>query len=222
MIKGKQGQCSIRSNQSGFTIVESLVAMLVVAILMTAITPVIVLSVATRVQSKRVEQATQAARAYVDGLRTGAIRPPNTTIELATNQYFLQGVAAPIGTQSALTDLYCVDLDNLDNDGLSFDDPDGCTVGSARDLAIQAFRSVTASSIDPNNGYRLGLRIYRADAFSDGGLLKRNEPDRKVTQATFTGGLGDRKAPIVEMMTEIFVTDKTTYQNYCTRLGGCE
>lgn len=221
MIGSKRKQCSTRFNQSGFTIVESLMAILVAAILMTAITPVIVLSVATRVQSKRVEQATQAAKAYVDGLRTGAISPPSTTIELANNQYFLQGVAAPDSTESALTSLYCVDLDNLDNDGLSLDDPDGCTAGSARDLAIQAFRSVTTASTDPNNGYRLGLRIYRADAFDSSGLLKRNEPDKNVTQATFTGGLGDRKAPLVEMMTEIFVTDKTTYQNYCTRLGGC-
>jgi len=34
-------QQSLRSNQSGFTIVESLIAMIVIAILMTAIAPVV-------------------------------------------------------------------------------------------------------------------------------------------------------------------------------------
>jgi len=47
-----------QASQFGFTIVESLMAIVVVAILMTAISPVIILSVATRVQARRVELAT--------------------------------------------------------------------------------------------------------------------------------------------------------------------
>lgn len=46
----------------GVTLLESLVAMLVVGILMTAIAPLIALSAAARVQARRVDQATQAAR----------------------------------------------------------------------------------------------------------------------------------------------------------------
>jgi prepilin-type N-terminal cleavage/methylation domain-containing protein len=39
----------------GFTIIESLVAIVIVGILMTAIAPVIILSVGNRVQARRVE-----------------------------------------------------------------------------------------------------------------------------------------------------------------------
>ncbi|MFN6070099.1 MAG: prepilin-type N-terminal cleavage/methylation domain-containing protein, partial [Pseudanabaena sp.] len=43
------------SNQSGFSLLEALMAILVVSILMTAILPMIILSTATRVQSRRVD-----------------------------------------------------------------------------------------------------------------------------------------------------------------------
>lgn len=214
MITRKKKQRSPQSSQSGFTIVESLMAIVVVAILMTAITPVIVLSVASRVQSRRVEQAAQAARAYVDGLRTGAIEAPIIKVTKNDSQYLFKNVAVPTN----LKDLYCVDLDDLDKDGLSLGDQNGgCTDGSAKDLAIQAFRSVTATSEDPNDGYRLGLRIYRAYAFKDGSPMQKNAPK----QATFTAGVGASKAPLVEMTTEI-VTSETDYGNFCSRLSGCK
>ena len=116
--------------------------------------------------------------------------------------------------------MYCVDLDDLDKDGISLGDTDGCTVASSKDLVIQAFRSVTATSVDPNDGYRLGLRVYRAYAFKDDGPLQKNDPGKKVTQSTFTAGIGASKAPLVEMTTEI-VTSETDYRNFCSRLSGC-
>ena len=42
----------------------------------------IVVSVATRVQSRRVELATQAARTYIDGVRTGKVALPLRTVAL--------------------------------------------------------------------------------------------------------------------------------------------
>lgn len=185
----------------GFTIIESLMAIVVVGILMTAIAPVIALSVATRVQAKRVELATQSAKAYINGVKSGAIAPPSTTVVLATNQYFLD-VAVP----TSLTDVYCVDLDSTP----------GCSSTSSQDQAIQAFRSVTSASSAAQKGYRLGIRVYRADAFSDSTPLVKG-----TKQATFTGGLGNRKVPIVEMTTEIS-TEQTRFRDLCDRLGGCQ
>jgi prepilin-type N-terminal cleavage/methylation domain-containing protein len=66
--------------QSGFTIIECLLAIILVSILLTAIAPVIALSVATRVQARRVEQATQAAKSYIDGVRAGKITPPQNIV----------------------------------------------------------------------------------------------------------------------------------------------
>lgn len=70
------------STQSGFTLIESLLAIMIVSILMVGIAPVIVLSVATRVQARRVELGTQAARTYIDGVRSGKITIPKNTVLL--------------------------------------------------------------------------------------------------------------------------------------------
>lgn len=85
MIKLKKQQQKTSCSDSGFTIIESLVAIIVVAILLTAIAPVLVMSTATRVQARRVELATQAAKSFIDGVRTGAIAAPSQTIEVAAS-----------------------------------------------------------------------------------------------------------------------------------------
>jgi prepilin-type N-terminal cleavage/methylation domain-containing protein len=61
----RQQQNSSLSRDGGYTIIESLVAMIVVSVLMIAIAPVMAFSVATRVQARRTELATQAARSRV-------------------------------------------------------------------------------------------------------------------------------------------------------------
>ena len=63
-------------SESGYTLMEGLVAMIVVATLMSAIGSVIVLSVGVRIQARRVELATRAAKSYIDGLNSGVISPP--------------------------------------------------------------------------------------------------------------------------------------------------
>jgi prepilin-type N-terminal cleavage/methylation domain-containing protein len=215
----QQLQPSLPQNiQSGFTIIESLMAIVVVAILMIALSPVIVLSVATRVQSKRVEMATQVARAYIDGVRNGAITPPPS---IPTNT-LLEDYAAPTssGSLNCAANSYCSSMPDLycfDSDG------SGCSISSLTDMVVQAFR-LNPASTNPDDGYRLGLRVYRADAFKDSSSLKKTKQSDGTTlarQATFTGGLGNRQAPLVEMTTDI-VTSKTNYASFCSRLGGCQ
>lgn len=53
----------------GFTLVESLMGILVISVVAITITPPIVLSTATRVQNRRAEQAMQLAQAEVDRIR---------------------------------------------------------------------------------------------------------------------------------------------------------
>ncbi|WP_341526551.1 hormogonium polysaccharide secretion pseudopilin HpsB [Nostoc sp. UHCC 0302] len=217
MVHHKQQQASL-SSQSGFTIIESLVAILVVAILLTAIAPVIVLSVATRVQAKRIETATDAAKSYIDGVRSGTITAPNSPI---TNSTDIAAYAAPTAGSLTCTanayctspanNLYCVSLDG-----------NNCTTTSTNNFVIQAIRynkatvtsgGTTTNIVDPTKGYQLGIRVYRADGFSsDGGVLK-NAPSK---QPTFTGGGGDRKTPLVEITTEI--TKGVTFSDFCDRL----
>ncbi|MBD1924766.1 type II secretion system protein [Trichocoleus sp. FACHB-90] len=198
MIKPKQQQISSQSSAAGFTIIESLLAILVVTILMVGVAPVIVLSVATRVQAKRVEQGADAARAYIDGVRSGAITSTTLGFPFHTPQPF-EKVAAPTSNAG----LYCVDLDG-----------GGCSINSPKDLYVQAFRNGVAAS--PENGYMLGIRVYRADAFSTPGLLKTMGVNGAKAQ-TFSGGLGDRKSPQFETITEM-AGSNTNLKTLCARL----
>lgn len=195
MIPKKQKLNALHSSQAGFTLIESLLAILVVTILMVGLGPVIVLSTATRVQARRVERATDAAKTYIDGIRSGAIAAPTTIV--TTSNILL--ASAPVPTSAA--ELYCVNLDETV----------GCN--SPNDLVVQGFRTATASA-DAKDGYRLGVRVYRADAFKGGKTIIAG-----TKKATFTGGTGSsqREAPLVEMTTEI-VTGKTTFSDWCNRL----
>jgi prepilin-type N-terminal cleavage/methylation domain-containing protein len=59
---------------SGFTLVESLVAIIIIAVTVVSIIPSVFWATATRVQNRRVEQAVQLAQGEVDRVRTGIER----------------------------------------------------------------------------------------------------------------------------------------------------
>jgi prepilin-type N-terminal cleavage/methylation domain-containing protein len=247
-------QKSILAKSSGFTIVECLLAIILVGILMTAIAPVVVLSVATRVQARRVEQATMAGRSYIDAVQSGTVKPPGLTVLLNENpsgtytsdrNNFALSIAAPISTPincpddratnpnssypycaPARPNLYCVD-----NDG------GGCTSGSPRDYIVQPFRSVVTLELDTDGtlkdkgteGYVLGVRVYRADAFDGTNTLQttKGNYDNKVATkvATYAGGKGNQFAPLAEFTTEIRPQagdPGAAMKNLCDRLGGCK
>ncbi|MEH2170362.1 MAG: hormogonium polysaccharide secretion pseudopilin HpsB [Nostoc sp.] len=226
-------QLSAQSNESGFTIIESLVAILVVAILLVAIAPVLVMSTATRVQAKRVELATGAAKAFIDAIKSKTIaesQVSNTTsLSAATaaarrtvsssttsGDYLISSAAVPADA----TSLYCFHKDG------TITLPATCTTSQVQ-FYIQAFGnavgtiSTSSAQIDSGQSYRLGVRVYRSDAFIGTGSLKKSSDSNGKTAATFTGGLGDRKAPLVEMTTEI-VRGQSSYSALCDRLGGCQ
>lgn len=239
MLPPKPEKLTPSTNQAGFTIIESLMALIVVSILMVAIAPVIVLSVATRVQARRVEMATQAAQGYIDALRAETIdAPPINTAsddppELKDIMDDLKEIDPPdpgnltcdasqYCTQPTSSNyrLYCVD----GNGG-------GCTNDNFKDMIVQAFgvnttESPTGTSLTPQQinqeraeqGYHLGIRVYRADAFTSKELLASTGE----REATFTGGTGLKSSqqPLIEITTEI-VTEETTYTDFCSRVGGC-
>ncbi|NEO19256.1 MAG: type II secretion system protein [Moorea sp. SIO1F2] len=233
MINPQKQQPLSQSSEAGFTIMESLMAMLIITILMLGISPMIVLGVANRVQSRRVELAVQAARAYIDGVRSEAIDPPEHTVimkkeDILTKRAEFAKVDAP--EQSDLNckkNLYC---ENNQNKSIYCVDLDGggCSSDSPRDLIIQAFGSIPSSSVkspripsskatSTDENYFLGVRVYRADAF--GNNKDKLEIGEKGAKAKAIGpGLSDRKAPLVEMTTEI-TTGTPSYSDFCDRLG---
>ena len=209
MTKHKQHQNLSQSRDGGYTIIESLVAMIVVSVLMIAIAPVMAFSVATRVQARRVELATQAARTYIDALRTGAIKPGDDGFPIpATGN--LEDASFP----TDVTQTYCVDMD-------------GANCSNSTTNTNKAFRvqgawlnnKATASSDVTSKGYQLLVRVYRADSFEPGVKLR---PPKDAKQSVVGSGLGDKTIPVVEMSTQIPPTTGQTspYESLCARLQG--
>lgn len=192
-----------KHEQNGFTIIESLMAIVVVSILLAAIAPVLALSVANRVNTRRIELASQAARAYIDGVRAQVITAPAPS---ATNGVTLAQFPAPTtsgsfncsansyctntATSTTPTNLYCIDSDGDGN----------CTHTSVRDLVVQAFRFNPNTAVS-TRGYAMGVRVYRADAFARTSTLERGADGAK--QSSFSGTLGRRTVPLAELTTEI-------------------
>ncbi|MGB7895022.1 MAG: hormogonium polysaccharide secretion pseudopilin HpsB [Microcoleus sp.] len=210
MTKQKQHQNLSQPRDGGYTIIESLVAMIVVSVLMIAIAPVMAFSVATRVQARRTELATQAAKAYINGLRSQSIKFGGTIKGFparytTTNQEDLAN--APVPGNNA--DLYCVDMDG-----------GGCDISSTKDFYVQGAWLNPDPSITNNDptlkGYQLLVRVYRADSFASGITL--NQTPKNAKQSVVGSGLGDRTRPVVEMSTEIPATGNPSYKSILDRL----
>ncbi|MEM7554896.1 MAG: hormogonium polysaccharide secretion pseudopilin HpsB [Cyanobacteria bacterium P01_A01_bin.84] len=214
LLKTNKTNSENDSGESGFTIIESLIAIVVVAILMTAIAPVIVFSTATRVQARRVEMATQAARSFIDALRTEKVDSSkietiqvnglaSRKISSNSGDYLIDTNEMKLPTNK--TKLYCFNKDS------TFGEP-GCT----SDLFyIQAARISVTNSTQPKDGYRLAIRIYRHD--TEFTKIKQQDEYRKK-QSTATGGLGSRLRPLLQMSTDIS-GDDTSFEALCQRLG---
>lgn len=212
MTKQKQHQNLSQSRDGGYTIIESLVAMIVVSVLMIAIAPVMAFSVATRVQARRIELATQAATAYINALRVGAIpNPPTTTNPGFPIQVTTANVADAPAPTGAINSLYCVDMDGDQN----------CLSSSNKDFVVQGAWRNPANQTDPRTtGYELMVRVYRADSFAAGVTLN-SEPWKATKQSVVGSGLGDRTMPVVEMTTQIPPTTGgvPAHQSLCSRLN---
>ena len=204
MNEQKQYQNLSQPQDGGYTIIESLVAMIVVSVLMIAIAPVMAFSVATRVQARRVELATQAARTYIDTLRTGAIKPAVQGFPIAGLSKDLAGTRVP-----TVVETYCVD-------------PDGGTCNTTS--TNKAFRvqgawlneDVTVGTDPTLKGYQLLVRVYRADSFAADAPALTNPKNTK--QSIVGSGLGNRAIPVVEMSTEIPATGTPSYDSISDRL----
>ncbi|MEK0179588.1 MAG: type II secretion system protein [Oscillatoriales cyanobacterium] len=199
--ESKSGSCAqkLKPQDSGYTIIESLVAMIVVSVLMIAIAPVMAYSVAIRVQARRIELAAMAGRAYVDALRAGAIRPNDATSPVGFPTADANLIpAAPTSSNG----LYCVDTDG-----------GGC-IGN-KDFYIQGVRPPNkGTTIPTDTGYNLIVRVYRADGFT--------KPMTTTQQSVANSALGNPQAPLVVMQSQIPPTtgEASSYGSLCTRLQG--
>lgn len=229
------------TSESGYTILEGIMAMIVVAVLMSAVAPLIAFAVGTRVQARRLELATQAANSYINWVKNN---PTNRTPAILTNDSANVTVdtlnCADSGEYCAMTpsiggQFYCVNGDNVA----------GCQDDSLTDMIVHG-GSFPTTYLDENGvvqnsgpdytgnfndyafrasaGYRMIVRVYRANAFRDAAQLTFELPSTYVNNAglatSYVEGGQRIERPLFKTQTDISpVTDK--YDNLCERLGGC-
>lgn len=168
----------------GFTIVESLMAMLILSIVVVGMTPPIFLAVGTRVQNRRVEQAVQLAQGEIDRVRVLVEQGDYTNYqlpEIATIPLVIPGdpidpfvrVTGPtsaIGNKikSAVTCPTPYTVPQIPADrAWRVDINSDCKV----DFLVQIFRdpgilpaNPPAGSTPPPMAFRMGVRVYAAVA----------------------------------------------------------
>jgi len=227
MVRLKQTYIRIllsQSTSSGYTLIESLVALVVVGILITSVAPMLALTTASRVQARRVDQATQALRAYIDGVRGGALPLPQKFIVPIASNFIGPNygfASSDLSGYPTASDRDPGTLIDNNNNGFNISDP--------QDLVIQAIRpaatctpAIPAAPLAPavpavscprgtadqinvelntarNQGFLMVVRVYRADAFENG-----NVPDRTEQSSVFIGTLGNRGNPLAATVAEIY------------------
>ncbi|MFN5397019.1 MAG: prepilin-type N-terminal cleavage/methylation domain-containing protein, partial [Pseudanabaena sp.] len=204
---------------SGFTLLESLVAVAVVSILIVAIAPMVALSTSARVNARRIDQATQAARSYVDAVRGGVIDTTSFPASLiknipnAQNQYTFESVSAPTNSTSLTANSSCQAVTNAvlgsttvlgscvdtNGNGFSVDDP--------QDLFVQPMRSgSTDATILKKQGFWLAVRVYRADALSGSAALRTGMESTCNAGGTAFASTASITCPIVTVRSQILPT----------------
>lgn len=209
----KKPKTSLKTASQGFTLVESLMGIVVITVVAIAITPPIVISTATRVQNRRAEQAMQLAQAEVDRIRVfveqgGAYTPklPPVHSGTVTNGVISQ-VAAPttfvnnatnINASRALADsstkAFGVDVNN----------------DAEVDYYVQIFRDNNANAIvanTPSNAlstFQMGVRVYSKAART--GSLQKEEASLRITNSSG----GQQFKPLAVIYTTIASSDNAT------------
>ena len=192
-----------QSGESGFTILEALVALIIASIMLIGISPLVVISASARVQARRIDLATQAGRSYIDGLRSNSIPPPSTVTDLTQTAPAL-GVGPPTGLPSdsgACLDKNLNSISCTDNPFLVIQamrngpEPAGDSDGDGKDGPI-------------SEGYCVAIRVYRGDAF-DGGASPTQ------TQVFKNSLTNSKDYPVVVMRAEILT--QASFKSYAER-----
>lgn len=200
--------------EQGFTLLESLMGMVVISIVVVAITPPIFLTVATRVQNRRAEQAMQLAQGEVDRVRVLMEQGSKSNLPAVasglSNDITSGSTPTTLSTTIKSNNTSCSNLDTgtqvAANKALRVDINRDCQP----DFLVQTFRDDGTKVIVGGNEvpivFRMGVRVYAAMAKDNLNNLEKSCASLKLT----TGEGGQRKRPLAAMYTTVARSDSTT------------
>ena len=206
------------NSQAGLTLIECLVAIVMVAIVGAIIAPAMVLSVATRVQSQRASQALDLAQSEIDRIRLlvergddyGPALPPalpDAVVATLNDERELAEVLGPdkvVSTATVYTEAFPIDIDDDDNP----------------DYAVQSFRTPgqTPAGGTVPVAFIMGVRVYEHRAVDE---ATTNLEGTEQASLTMTSGEGDRlERPLAALYSSIALSeDGQAFCNYIDYLA---
>ncbi|MFH7244919.1 MAG: type II secretion system protein [Spirulina sp.] len=198
-------QALSQANNQGLTLIECLVAIIMVALVASAITPALILSVATRVQSQKAEQAMALGQSEIDRVRQlveqGALAQVDAQVPQAPNSVLDSAPETQVGAAVGTTNIKATPTSPTHTRAIDVNG-DGVI-----DFAVQIYRTrgITDAAGEPV-AFALGVRVYDYDAVASGtsGNLS-TEP----LSLGITGGTGKRsERPIAAFYTTIAAAER--------------
>ncbi|MBW4661499.1 MAG: type II secretion system GspH family protein [Drouetiella hepatica Uher 2000/2452] len=230
VLKGLLARQNTASKEQGLTLIECLVAVFVIGLTVTLITPPLFIAAATRAQNRRAEQALQIAQGEVDRIRTMVARGNHTNADLPKeipNGIALKDYGTPNGfvgsliktPSSACTGRY--DDRAIDPTKALKVDVDGDCVA---DFFMQVFRTRGNTTQDQRTStptvtqqrpsdFQLGVRVYSivADGTAPGNAWGNLESPPQQASLQMTNGQGNqRRRPLAIIYTPFSWSDQNS------------
>lgn len=206
-----------KSNDQGFSLLECLMAIVVIAVVITSFTPPIFLAVGTRIQNRRAEQALQLAQGEVDKVRRiveqGDYRDEHLPPQASVDDLNVRTHSAPGGAETQNSD-NPKKFASSASSGLEVDvNGDG-----TQDFIVQTYRS--PGKRDSNGrlvAFGMGVRVYAYLVTKNFGELE-NPPTRAASLGLTTALGQQRRRPLAAMYTSVVRSDTNTslcsYQDF--------
>jgi len=201
----RAGGGSPAQGQQGFTLIECLVAIVMVGLVGSSIAPALVISVATRVQSQKAEQALELAQSEIDRVRLLVERseanianlPPEAPVSAGANpDSRVAEVAGPTYGAPVPTPITAFQTRAATLNGSQF--------------AVQVYRTPGRFVGNVPVTFGMGVRVYDYDAVLTGSGTLSKEP-AALRMVSGTGQRGQR--PLVALYTTVTVGE--TRDSYC-------
>ncbi|MFB2895259.1 prepilin-type N-terminal cleavage/methylation domain-containing protein [Aerosakkonemataceae cyanobacterium BLCC-F50] len=189
----------------GFSLLECLIGIVIIAIVVTAFTPPIFLTVASRIQNRRAEQALQLAQGEIDKVR----RTVERGVYNDTTEFLPPQSGAPnnnVQQEPAPSSEVTIPADSRQQFSNAASQALAVDVNGDRnfDFIVQTYR--TAGVRDTNNrlmAFGMGVRVYAYTARQNFGNL-----ETRAAALTMTTGLGQQqRRPLAVMYTNVVRSD---------------